>query len=43
VHERLLKAPIKNLLWGNFTTQETGHYKLIIMEPSAAFWLTANG
>jgi len=41
VYERLLKAPIKNLLWGKITTQETGHYKLMIMEPSAAFWLKA--
>jgi len=43
VYERLLNALIKNLLWGNFTTQETHHYKLIIMEPSAAFWLKAKG
>jgi len=43
VHERLLNAPIKNLPWGNITTQETGHYKLMIMESSAAFWLKAKG
>jgi len=42
VYERLLKAPIKNLLCGNITTQETSP-KLIIMEPSAAFWLKAKG
>jgi len=41
VYERLLKASIKNLLWGKITTQETGYYKLIIIAPSAAFWLKA--
>jgi len=36
VYERLLKAPIKNLLWGKITTQETDHIMPIITEPSAA-------